>query len=174
MKKIICSFALCGVLLTSCICVSSCASNKVDGNSIDSLPDDVKTVVSDYLDAYEEGVATSVNYMHFENDSDREAYLNTNDTLESYDFISWEKINDDLYSIILEVTTTQRSLIMEGADGNAQIEVFNFVGRINGQWYYINNVVNIPTSIQENLDVDDYSYDDSLNVLDPENTQIAS
>lgn len=43
--------------------------------------------------------------MHFENLADREAYIQTNDTLERYEILSWSKINNDLYSLTLILST---------------------------------------------------------------------
>ena len=44
--------------------------------------------------------------------------------------------------------------------GDVYRSVFNFVGYIDGEWRYINGVANIPTDIQENLDVNKYTYND--------------
>ena len=69
---------------------------------------------------------------------------------------SFEKINDNLYGLVV-LTKTEQSMI---TFGDIYRSVFNFVGYIDGEWRYINGVANIPTDIQENLDVNKYTYDD--------------
>lgn len=43
---------------------------------------------------------------------------------------------------------------------------------MDGQWYCINNMINIPEDIQENFNKTAYVYDESAHVLDPDSTLI--
>lgn len=118
------------------------------------LPQEARTCVEAYLEAYQRGgTPESVKYMHFEDDFVRTAYIDTHNKLVDYTIEDIEKINDDLYAMTLQMKSEQSILVY----GDIFRTIYNFVARIDGQWYYIGNVVHIPEKLQENLDVEKYT-----------------
>mgnify|MGYP000044978378 FL=1 len=57
--------------------------------------------------------------------------------------------------------------------GDTWETVYNFLGLIDGKWYYIGNVRHIPEDLRSNLDPSKYQYDDP-NVLNTDEIQIVS
>ena len=115
------------------------------------------------MEAYRTDTAEAVQYAHFEDDFIRTAYLNASDMLLDYQIERVEKINDQLFGFTILIKTTQ-TMLYAGEDYE---KVYNFVGQIDGEWYFMNGVANIPAELQENLDVSQYTYDDE-NIVPPE------
>ena len=67
-----------------------------------------------------------------------------------------EKVNDHLYAITVQ-TKTNTSVLHHGDEFEI---VYNFVGNIDGKWYFMNGISHIPASIRDNLDPNKYTYDD--------------
>lgn len=128
-----------------------------------ALPDEVCDLIHNYMSAYKEGTDKSVEYIYMEDEFKRSAYINSGDKLVDYKIESFEKINDNLYGLVVLSKTTQS--MMRFGDGYRS--VFNFVAYINGEWRYINGVNNIPDDIRDNLDVNRYTYSDD-NIVDAE------
>lgn len=93
----------------------------------------------------------------------RSAYINSNDQLVDYKVESFEKINDNLYGLVVFVKTKQSVM----RSGDEYMRVFNFAAYINGEWHYINGVNNIPDALRDNLDVSRYTYNDD-NIVNEE------
>ena len=129
----------------------------------DGVPDEVVSLVEQYMNAYKNGTGESVDYMHFESEFIRSAYIDSGDKLIDYQIEDAEKINDDLYCFTL-LMKSQSSVFQSGDEYQ---RVFNFAARIENEWYYINGVSNIPPAIQENLDVSKYTYTGE-NIVDPD------
>lgn len=130
-----------------------------------NLPKEVQTLVKDYLHAYMTGkLSVSVEYLHLEEESMKEVYTHSGDKLLDYKIERVEKINDNLYSLTILIKT-ELSLRYEGEDYQ---KAYNFVGKINGKWYYMNGVSNIPRELRENLDETDYGYPEDERMLPPE------
>lgn len=121
-----------------------------------ALPAEALDLINNYMSAFKKGTDKSVEYIYMEDEFKRSAYINSGDMLIDYKIESFEKINDNLYGLVV-LTKTEQSMI---TFGDVYRSVFNFVGYIDGKWRYINGVANIPTDIQENLDVNKYKYND--------------
>ena len=83
-------------------------------------------------------------------------YVRSGTIIDDYKIKNFDRINDNLYAVTLE--------IKEGNKGWSQI--YNFVGKIDGDYQYMNSTGHIPETLRENLDVDAYRYTDS-NVFYP-------
>ena len=127
------------------------------------IPDEVAELVETYMDAYKKGTEESAAYAHFESDFVRSAYIESGDRLIDYKLESTEKINDNLYSVTLLVKSESSIMYF----GDEYQRVYNFTARIENEWYYINGVSNIPPALQENLDVNKYTYEGE-NIVDPD------
>ena len=127
------------------------------------IPDEVAELVETYMDAYKKGTEESAAYAHFESDFVRSAYIESGDRLIDYKLESTEKINDNLYSVTLLVKSESSVMYF----GDEYQRVYNFTARIENEWYYINGVSDIPPALQENLDVNKYTYEGE-NIVDPD------
>ena len=158
MKKAI-SFIL-AVVLT--VFFAACSSNNADKDGDTVIPEEVLTLVEDYMNAYKIGTDKSVEYVHFEMDFIREAYIATNDKLIDYSIESTEKINDNLYGFTI-LGKTEKTIFHSGDVYN---RAYNFVAFIDDSWYFINGVVNIPEIFKENFDETKYIYE-NVDVVNP-------
>lgn len=158
-KKI--SIAVVVVLVCLLICIVAIGQfmpkdrDSEEGPDI-ALPAEALDLINNYMSAFKKGTDKSVEYIYMEDEFKRSAYINSGDMLIDYKIESFEKINDNLYGLVV-LTKTEQSMI---TFGDVYRSVFNFVGYIDGEWRYINGVANIPTDIQENLDVNKYTYND--------------
>ena len=148
------------LFLTGCAALPAEPSQTPEATDI---PDEVMSLVEQYMDAYKSGTAESVAYMHFESEFIRSAYIDSGDKLIDYKLESTEKINDNLYSVTLLVKSESSIMYF----GDEYQRVYNFTARIENEWYYINGVSNIPPALQENLDVNKYTYEGE-NIVDPD------
>lgn len=120
------------------------------------------------MDAYKIGTPNAVQYMHFENDTEVNAYINCGAVLLDYRVLKVEEVNPCLYALKLQMSSSQTLLF-----GDTWETVYNFLGLIDGKWYYIGNVRHIPEDLRSNLDPSKYQYDDP-NVLNTDEIQIVS
>lgn len=125
------------------------------------IPNEIDEIITNYYSAYKEGVANSVDYTYFPNEIIKNSYVDSNDYLIEYSIVSIDKINDNLYDIVLD-TKTMISTIF---NPNEFERVYNFIGKIDGTWYHINNVSNIPLEIQENLQTEKYEYENNFIIV---------
>ena len=117
----------------------------------------------EYLRVFQkEGPERAVSYCQFEPSEAYTAedfytlYVRSGTIIDDYKIKNFDRINDNLYAVTLE--------IKEGNKGWSQI--YNFVGKIDGDYQYMNSTGHIPETLRENLDVDAYRYTDS-NVFYP-------
>ena len=127
----------------------------------DTIPDEVSSLVEDYMEAYKKGTKEAIEYIYFEDDFKREAYLASSDKLLDYEVESIEKINENLYALTILVKTELTTFY----SGDTYDQVYNFVAHIDDKWYFLNGVSNIPEEIRDNLDIDQYTYNDE-NIVD--------
>lgn len=127
-----------------------------------AIPAEVSEVVENYMDAYKKGTEYSVEYAHFEDEFMRTAYIVSGDKLLDYKIESAEKINDNLFAFTIMVKTEQTAFY----SGDVYERVYNFVARIDNEWYFLNGVAHIPADIQDGLDKSKYVYTDDR-ILDP-------
>ena len=115
------------------------------------IPNEVSELVNNYMEAYRKGTEYAVEYTHFEDEFVREAYIISGDKLLDYKIENVEKIN--LYAFTILVKTEQSTFY----SGDIFERVFNFVARIDDEWYFLNGVSHIPADLQENLDIEKYT-----------------
>ena len=117
------------------------------------IPNEVSELVNNYMEAYRKGTEYAVEYTHFEDEFVREAYIISGDKLLDYKIENVEKINDNRYAFTILVKTEQSTFY----SGDIFERVFNFVARIDDEWYFLNGVSHIPADLQENLDIEKYT-----------------
>jgi len=135
------------ILLCCCMILALIGCNDT---SKDSLPEEARLLVETYMNAFMVSTKDSAQYAYFRNEEIREAYCDAATILIDYRIEKIEKINKNLYAL----TVLNKTNMTE----DAYLKVYNFVGFIDGQWYFINGVGNIPESISENLNKEAYSY----------------
>lgn len=128
------------VLLFLCSC----------SNQESNIPEEITDYLDKYMTAFKDGPASAVQYCYFKEEFEKNAYLGSTGTLIDYKIEKSEKINDDLYAFTNLVETSRTKGHYE--------RVYNFVGVIDRNMYFILNVANIPDEISTNLDKDRYSY----------------
>lgn len=120
----------------------------------DSWPQDYKAFANEFLEARKtEDLSETVNYIHFEFEDLRVAYIEAGDQHITECVVEkMEKINDKLYGLTLSLKTDMFPDEFQTA--------YNFVGLIDGEKKYILSVRNIPEDIRDNLDPSKYVYND--------------
>ena len=141
-------------IIVGIVAISSNSKNANDNNS--EVPDEVSELLNNYFSSFKKGTEEAIEYIHFEDDDIKEAYLNSGSYLIDYKIEDIEKVNDNLYAITVQ-TKTNTSVLHHGDEFEI---VYNFVGNIDGKWYFMNGISHIPASIRDNLDPNKYTYDD--------------
>lgn len=134
---------------------------RIETHSISGVPSEVSNLFYNYMKSFKKGTHVSVDYVYFIDDFKRNAYIDSGDKLLDYRVEKVEKINDQLYSFTL-LMKTKLSMYYSG---NAYERAYNFAAYINSKWYYLNGVSNIPPELRNNLDENNYVYDDK-NIVD--------
>ena len=158
-KKGLLFAAICVFVLILAVLFQVFPENTADGD----LPKEVSELVENYMNAYKISTHESVKYMHFENDFVQSAYRETNSRLIDYEIESTKKINDNLYAFTINIKT----LTSLRRYGDVYRTAYNFAARIDGKWYYLNGISHVPPDLLENLNPDDYTYDDNENKVNP-------
>lgn len=127
------------------------------------LPDEVYQLVNDYWNAVDTDPEMAVEYLHFEDPTFRDLYLEAGKDESPHQIESAEKINDNLYGITV-VMNDKNPFI-------GTYRAYNFTARIDGKWWYINNISHIPANLRENVDPAKYKYDDEI-FMDVDDLQI--
>lgn len=135
------------------VCITIIGSIHQRGNNTE-VPEEALTVLMAYMDAYKTGPKESVAFAHFEDDFIRTAYLNTDDRLIEYEIENMEMLSDSLVALTILIKTTQTVSYW----GDDFYPVYNFLVKIEDEWYFVNGVSHIPPSIQDGLDVNKYTY----------------
>ncbi len=153
MKKKV-PFIIGAVLLLICAAAVICFwLTQYSGNHYD-MPAGAWRVTKNYLSDYKVSTVKSVEHMYWGDRQDiREVYKESGGVLYDYQIDSVDKINDNLYSLTLEMKSST-------SDGEWK-KVYNFVGYIDGKWYYMNTVDLVPEEISEKLDPSLYDYGDN-------------
>ena len=133
--------------------VVGCTSPSIEKNAENT---EIMTFAEEYLQVFQnEGPEKAVNYCHFQPseaftvEDFRTLFVRSSTTIDDYKITSLDKINDDLYAVTLEIK-----------DGENWRQIYNFVGKIDGNYRYMNSVNHIPSTMRENLNVDAYKYSD--------------
>lgn len=148
-KKPLLALLICFLLVSICIYLA-----RQQRQNIQQIPEEISTLIESYMTAYKRGTKESVEYMHFEDDFRRSAYIKSGDMLIAYEIKDVEKINDNLY-VLTALMKTRSTMFHLGDKYN---EVYNFVVQIDGNWFYTNGIANIPSKLQTNLDINNYTY----------------
>lgn len=113
----------------------------------------VEQCAEQYLHTFRtEGIEKAVEFCHFEasdlysQDAHRDLYARSGCDIQDYRIQSIDRINDGLYALKLE---------LQDASGQWKT-VYNFVGRIDGAYRYINGVSHIPEALRTNFDPSAY------------------
>ncbi len=113
----------------------------------------VEQCAEQYLHTFRtEGIEKAVEYCHFEasefysQDAHRDLYARSGCAIQDYRIQSIDRINDDLYALKLE---------LQDAGGQWKT-VYNFVGRIDGAYRYINGVSHIPATLRTGFTPENY------------------
>lgn len=115
-----------------------------------TLPNAANDVLTKYMDAYKNGTKEAAQFAHFKNDQIKATYMNAGTILYDYRIEEISRINEDLFALTVLVKTNRT--------GESYMRVYNFLGRIEDSWWFINGVGNIPDDIKQNLDIETYSY----------------
>ena len=143
------------VLLLSISAYAVWAANRSETEEWKSvLPPEACKMVEQYYAASKEDVARATEYVHFEDEFDRLAYIDSGDELLDYRVESVEKINDRLYELVF-LYKSEQSVEMCGDEFQT---AYNFVVNIDGEWKYVNGYRGIPEDLRENLDPEKYRY----------------
>lgn len=116
-----------------------------------------------YLETCKSGYTDAVDFVYFDNDWEAEFYVgNPMNKLLEYTIIDEQQINDSLVAFEVEFESA--------ADRNLgqTVTAYNFVGIVDGEYKVMTNARNIPESLRENFDEDDFAItnDDSQLSID--------
>lgn len=124
------------------------------------IPEEALLLVETYINALRIGVHDAVKYVHFSDDITKDFYLESNDYLLDYRIESSELINNDLVAFTIHSRTMVTDETGQTRGEGTYMMVYNFVARIDGDWYYITGVRHIPEDLKDNFDESKYKYDD--------------
>ncbi|WP_409969893.1 M56 family metallopeptidase [Bengtsoniella intestinalis] len=127
---------------------------EVSANSYEQSP--FTSAMLTYLEAMKEGTQAAIGYIYIPDENQREAYLSSPDTIDTYFIQSMEQVNENLWAYTLLISGFSATDTLQ--------EIFNFVGYIDGQYWVYNNQANIPDSLRTGLDPDNYQYLDESNL----------
>ena len=106
----------------------------------------VERCAEQYLQAFRDGgMEQAVEYCHFEEDEcysrddHRAFYIRSGCAIQDYRIRCIDRINDALYALTLD---------LQDASGQWKT-VYNFVGRIDGAYRYINGVSHVPAALRD-------------------------
>ncbi len=131
---------------------------------------EVEKFAESYMESIiEKGPASVVDECYFSTEMEREIFQESSFFYTGYEIKEICYINDDLYALTIELDNP-----MLDQTNKSQETVYNFVARIDGEKYYINNVRNIPESVQEGLDKNKYATggEDELTLDDIQNIRM--
>lgn len=121
----------------------------------------VERCAEQYLQTFQQdGIEKAVAYCHFEandvysQDEHRALYVRSGCAIQDYRIQHIDRINDGLYALKLE---------LQDAGGQWKT-VYNFVGRINGAYRYINGVSHVPAALRTGFAPEAYRTTD-INVI---------
>ena len=121
-------------------------------SSFESTENAYKETVVTYLEAMKEGTEKAVEYAAFPNETIKADYLQSPIRISDYEIVSSESVNDHLYAFTLNIISSD--------EPDASTTVYYFVGHQDGKYTVYINASYVPETLQENLNLDDYSYDD--------------
>lgn len=115
-----------------------------------TLPHAAEEVFIKYMEAFKNGAKEASQYAYFRNDELQHIYEDSGTVLIDYRIENIMRINENLFAITVLVKTNRTS--------KSYMRVYNFLGRIDGAWQFINGVGNVPDEICTNLNKENYSY----------------
>jgi len=167
-------FILVMMSVLSLLLVACSQTNSQIKSAAGDIPKEVTDLLTNYLEAGKEG--GGLEYVHFENDADKELSYANPVTLLDYKITQSEKVNDDLYAFT--ILTQDSGMPQQYIDEGDYLQVYNFAARIEGTWYVITNQRNIPDNLKTGFDPSKYSYGDAvigsmggIEVMQPELTK---
>ena len=99
----------------------------------------------------EKGPAEAVDDCYFATEVEREMFRESDFPYTSYEIREISPINENLYVLTVDLTEPSH----EGTEGET-LTVHNFVARLDGTIYLMNNVRHVPESIEEGLERSKY------------------
>lgn len=110
----------------------------------------IETVYDMWKSNRDNDLSELMQYVHFENAFKKQAFLDSGEEVFDYIIESSEEVNANLFAFTV--------LVKSNVSGDGYERAYNFAAYIDGGWYYINGVGNIPDELKENLDESKYSY----------------
>ena len=150
--------ALLVLLVLACMgCTNTWKTARAD------IPQEVYDCADSYADALmNKGASEAAHLLYFKDESQREIFAESSVTVQQWKLETVEKVNPSLYALTLSVETRE--------DGKRT--VYNYVVKLDGQYWYIIHQRDIPDKLQENFDPERYKYD-SENILSDDDIVIA-
>lgn len=127
------------VMLAVLVALSACENG--------SVPSMVEQRYVAYLEATKTDYQTAVEYTHFENIELKNVMADQILYTTEYDVVEWKQLTDKLWVV---KSIIANNLYPSGA------EVNHFVGSIDGQYYVMLNVDEIPAELKAELSLEEY------------------
>lgn len=127
------------------------------------LPDDVEEAVLEYYRAALKGPEAEAEFLYWPMEYNwmQQIYATHNGTTIAYDIKKIEKVNDNLYALTVDCTTTQ------DFTSETSSEYTGYVGKIDNIWRYIIHAGYVPDEISDGLTYvpgkDEFTPDEILN-----------
>lgn len=121
---------------------------------------DPRDVYEDYLAAAMTSCANATaKYCHYEREQYRQMSEESTDYFTGYEIQSWEQLSDELWVANLRFTCIYA--------GEAVIDATNFVGIIDGEYYVMTSIEEVPVDLLADVDIDEYTSPAEIIVIDP-------
>lgn len=136
-------FVLSFVLIAAIIACSIIYSQK--------LPAKAEQTMTHYYEAFKDGTKESEKYAYFINETKHDFYVNAAEYLLDYKIEAVKKLKSGFYELTVSIKTNY--------SGESYEQITNFLAKIDGKWYVINGVGNLPEPLLSYLDKEKYSTD---------------
>lgn len=137
------------VVLVATLSVAVCAFliSSVKSRTISFIPDDVTQFLYSYLDTCKKHPQDAVDYVHFESEVERDAFIQSHIEILDHEILGAQKINDDLYAFTLKLKKVY----------DTYPKRYYFVGSIDNELYLMVNAGNVPESLRDGFNEEDFT-----------------
>ena len=133
------------VIISVTVCAFSLS--EIKSRTISFIPDDVTTFLYSYLDLCMTRPEEAVDYVHFENEIEAEAFDRSQKKVLDYEILGAQIINENLYVFTLDLKKIH----------NTYPKRYYFVGRINNELRLMVNAGNVPEELRIGFNENDFT-----------------
>lgn len=148
-------FSLAVLVMLLCSCESQEATTEHNRNE---AWNDAQSFYLEYLETMVNNPSSALSYRHYEDSAAQEMAMANPTMLIDYEIIRMTKLSDSLWEVILWSQTFKKPDGVYGA---------NYIGVIDGKYYVMTGIKQIPSALKEGLDLVPYE-PSGPSIIDPD------